>query len=80
MLLRLQDELRERIGSRCVIFISKPYFLEIMPYNCGKGVSKEPIFPVKGKIIGSVDLVDDDRVADLKHQRIFQRFVVTLGI
>ena len=43
MLLRLQDELRERIGSRCVIFISKPYFLEIMPYNCGKGVSKEPM-------------------------------------
>lgn len=42
MLLRLQDELRERIGSRCVIFISKPYFLEIMPYNCGKGVSKVP--------------------------------------
>lgn len=37
VLLRLQDELRERIGSRCVIFISKPYFLEIMPYNCGKG-------------------------------------------
>ena len=42
MLLRLQDELRERIGSRCVIFISKPYFLEIMPYNCGKGVNKVP--------------------------------------
>lgn len=37
VLLRLQDELREKIGSRCVIFISKPYFLEIMPYNCGKG-------------------------------------------
>lgn len=37
VLIRLQDELRERIGSRCVIFISKPYFLEIMPYNCGKG-------------------------------------------
>lgn len=37
ILLRLQDELREKIGSRCVIFISKPYFLEIMPYNCGKG-------------------------------------------
>lgn len=37
VLLRLQDELREKIGSRCVIFISKPYFLEIMPYSCGKG-------------------------------------------
>lgn len=37
VLLGLQDELREKIGSRCVIFISKPYFLEIMPYNCGKG-------------------------------------------
>ena len=36
-LLKLQDQLREKIGSRCVIFISKPYFLEIMPYNCGKG-------------------------------------------
>ena len=37
VLLKLQDELRKKIGSRCVIFISKPYFLEIMPYNCGKG-------------------------------------------
>lgn len=36
-LLRLQDELRAEFGERAVIFISKPYFLEILPPNCGKG-------------------------------------------
>ena len=36
-LLKLQDELRAEFGERAVIFISKPYFLEILPPNCGKG-------------------------------------------
>ncbi len=33
----LQRTLREEFGDRAVIFVSKPYFLEILPPNCGKG-------------------------------------------
>lgn len=29
--------LKEKLGDKAVIFISKPYFLEIMPPGCGKG-------------------------------------------
>lgn len=36
-LLVLQDKLRAEFGDRAVIFTSKPYFLEILPPNCGKG-------------------------------------------
>ena len=32
-----QNELRDHLGDKCVIFTSKPYFLEILPENCGKG-------------------------------------------
>lgn len=37
LLLKLQDVLRKEFGDRAVIFTSKPYFLEILPPNCGKG-------------------------------------------
>lgn len=37
VLLKIQDELRAEFGKRAVIFVSKPYFLEILPPNCGKG-------------------------------------------
>ncbi|MCR5764982.1 MAG: Cof-type HAD-IIB family hydrolase [Treponema sp.] len=37
LLQKLQAELRKEFGERAVIFISKPYFLEILPPNCGKG-------------------------------------------
>ncbi|MCQ2575607.1 MAG: Cof-type HAD-IIB family hydrolase [Treponema sp.] len=37
VLLKLQDTLRKEFGERAVIFTSKPYFLEILPPNCGKG-------------------------------------------
>jgi len=36
-LLLLQDELKSEFGNRAVIFTSKPYFLEILPPDCGKG-------------------------------------------
>ena len=36
-LLILQEKLRAEFGERAVIFTSKPYFLEILPPNCGKG-------------------------------------------
>ena len=34
---QIQKELREEFGERAVIFTSKPYFLEILPPECGKG-------------------------------------------
>lgn len=36
-LLELQKILRNEFGTRAVIFTSKPYFLEILPPDCGKG-------------------------------------------
>ncbi|MDD5928749.1 MAG: Cof-type HAD-IIB family hydrolase [Spirochaetales bacterium] len=36
-LLKLQKILRDEFKERAVIFTSKPYFLEILPPNCGKG-------------------------------------------
>ena len=36
-LLELQKILRNEFGNRAVIFTSKPYFLEILPPDCGKG-------------------------------------------
>lgn len=33
----LQADLKRDLGDRAVIFVSKPYFLEIMPSHCGKG-------------------------------------------
>lgn len=38
-LLKLQTVLKNEFGSRAVIFTSKPYFLEILPPDCGKGES-----------------------------------------
>lgn len=37
LLQKLQSELRNEFGQRAVIFVSKPYFLEILPPACGKG-------------------------------------------
>ena len=37
LLQKLQTELRKEFGERAVIFVSKPYFLEILPPACGKG-------------------------------------------
>ena len=37
LLQKLQAELRNKFGERAVIFVSKPYFLEILPPACGKG-------------------------------------------
>ena len=33
----LQADLKRALGDKAVIFVSKPYFLEIMPSQCGKG-------------------------------------------
>lgn len=37
ILRKLEKQLKAEFGNKCVIFISKPYFLEILPANTGKG-------------------------------------------
>jgi len=39
ILLKLQDTLKSNLGDKAEIFTSKPYFLELLPPNCGKGVA-----------------------------------------
>ena len=63
-LLKLQNELRAEFGDRAVIFTSKPYFLEILPPNCGKGeavtwLSKELGFG-PDKVMGFGDSMNDE--------------------
>lgn len=41
ILQELQTFLKKEIGDKAVIFVSKPYFLEIMPLNAGKGEAIE---------------------------------------
>lgn len=41
VLQEFQAFLKKEIGDKAVIFISKPYFLEIMPLNAGKGEAIE---------------------------------------
>ena len=40
-LVGLQEKLKNDFGSEAVIFTSKPFFLEILPPNCGKGEAIE---------------------------------------
>lgn len=63
-LLELQKELRLEFGQRAVIFTSKPYFLEILPPNCGKGeavswLAKELGFGMD-KVMGFGDSMNDE--------------------
>ena len=37
ILQEVQDKLKTELGASAVIFTSKPYFLEVMPPDCGKG-------------------------------------------
>ncbi len=60
----LQKQLKEVLGSKANIFISKPYFLEILPASCGKGeavtwLSKYLGIPVE-KTMGFGDSMNDE--------------------
>ncbi len=63
-LLKLQKVLRAEFGERAVIFTSKPFFLEILPPNCGKGealewLAKELDIPLE-KTMGFGDSMNDE--------------------
>lgn len=64
-LLILQDELKAHFGERAVIFTSKPYFLEVLPANCGKGealkyLSEEVLKIEQGKTMAFGDSMNDE--------------------
>ena len=63
-LLELQKELRAEFGDRAVIFTSKPYFLEILPPNCGKGEAVSWLANELGigmeKVMGFGDSMNDE--------------------
>ena len=63
-LLELQSELRAEFGDRAVIFTSKPYFLEILPPNCGKGEAVSWLANELGfgmdKVMGFGDSMNDE--------------------
>ena len=63
-LIKLQEELRKEFGNRAVIFTSKPYFLEILPPNCGKGEATQWLANSLGfgmdKVMGFGDSMNDE--------------------
>ena len=63
-LLELQKILRDEFKERAVIFTSKPYFLEILPPDCGKGeavtyLANELNIPIE-KTMGFGDSMNDE--------------------
>lgn len=63
-LLELQKTLRAEFKERAVIFTSKPYFLEILPPDCGKGeavsyLAKDLNIPIE-KTMGFGDSMNDE--------------------
>ena len=64
VLQKLQKVLRAEFGERAVIFTSKPYFLEILPPDCGKGeavtwLANEIDIPIE-KTMGFGDSMNDE--------------------
>lgn len=63
-LLQLQKILRDEFKERAVIFTSKPYFLELLPPDCGKGeavswLARQLDIPMK-KTMGFGDSMNDE--------------------
>lgn len=44
----LQDILKKGLGAKAEVFTSKPYFLEILPPDCGKGVAIRKLASILG--------------------------------
>ena len=68
-LLVLQDKLKADFGDSAVVFTSKPFFLEILPPNCGKGESikwlSEHIGLPSGSTMGFGDSMNDESMIRL---------------
>ncbi|MDE5613286.1 MAG: Cof-type HAD-IIB family hydrolase [Treponemataceae bacterium] len=73
----LQADLKRALGDRAVIFVSKPYFLEIMPAHCGKGeallelAKRLGIPPERTMAFG--DSMNDESMIRLAHHGVAMR-------
>lgn len=73
----LQADLKRELGDRAVIFVSKPYFLEIMPAHCGKGeallelAKRLGIPPERTMAFG--DSMNDESMIRLAHHGVAMR-------
>lgn len=70
----LQEKLEKEIGDKCVIFTSKPYFLEIMPRNSGKGEALEHLCRVleipREKTMAFGDSWNDESLIQYAHHSV----------
>ncbi len=69
VLQELQAKLKAKFGDKAVIFTSKPYFLEVLPPNCGKGEAiqwlAEHIGIPKEQTMGFGDSMNDESMIRL---------------
>ena len=68
LLQKLQARLKADFGSRASVFISKPYFLEILPPDCGKGQAISYLakhLELKGGTMGFGDSMNDETMIRL---------------
>ena len=68
LLQKLQARLKADFGSRASVFISKPYFLEILPPDCGKGQAISYLakhLELKGGTMGFGDSMIDETMIRL---------------
>ncbi len=69
VLKKLELRLKEEVGSECVIFTSKPYFLEVLPKNAGKGealvwIANELNVPIEN-VMSFGDSMNDESMMNL---------------
>ncbi len=65
----LEARLKKEIGDRCVIFTSKPFFLEVLPKNAGKGealvwIAEQLNVPIEN-VMGFGDSMNDESMMNL---------------
>ena len=68
LLQKLQARLKADFGSKASVFISKPYFLEILPPDCGKGQAISYLayhLELKGGTMGFGDSMNDETMIRL---------------
>lgn len=68
LLQKLQARLKSDFGSKASVFISKPYFLEILPPDCGKGQAISYLadhLELKGGTMGFGDSMNDETMIRL---------------
>ncbi|MCR5606257.1 MAG: Cof-type HAD-IIB family hydrolase [Treponema sp.] len=70
----LQEILKKNLGDKAVVFTSKPFFLEVMPANCGKGeaimILAEKLGIDKNQTMGFGDSMNDESMIKMVHHSV----------